>query len=251
MERRFDFVVFDWKGTLEPKSGGKGLREQAALKEMQEVLKGCKRISELPEIYFEEKRKMKEQEEEQRITFSKSKLLENVLNRVEVTSLEERQRATEAYYRFFNSARCPMEKAMYPGAEKVLQRLKEAGIPIALVRNSTLPCEEFQQTLIRCGGDKFFDVRHNVVLSGEVGVVKPHPKIFHAVLDKHNMTELHLNSPHRILFIGNETRADVVGGNNMGWKTVLLKSTEMSSFGLATWDIDSFDQLTHIIFPPS
>jgi FMN phosphatase YigB (HAD superfamily) len=68
-------------------------------------------------------------------------------------------------------------------------------------------------------------------------------------VNKCGQNELHEKHPERILFVGNETALDVVGGNNMGWKTVLIKTTETSSNGLATWDISNLDELLDIIFP--
>jgi ribonucleotide monophosphatase NagD (HAD superfamily) len=50
------------------------------------------------------------------------------------------------------------------------------------------------------------------------------------------------------MFVGNETEVDVVGGNAMGWTTVLIKGTEASSGGLAARDCNSFQELEQFIF---
>ncbi len=38
--RAFDFVVFDWKGTLEKKSGNKAQKEEDGLSAMLQVIQG-------------------------------------------------------------------------------------------------------------------------------------------------------------------------------------------------------------------
>jgi len=42
---------------------------------------------------------------------------------------------------------------------------------------------------------------------------------------------------------------DIVGGNGMSWKTVLVKSTESTSRGLANYEVENYDELHSIIFP--
>ena len=48
--------------------------------------------------------------------------------------------------------------------------------------------------------------------------------------------------------VGNETEADISGAKGVGWKTVLYKTTEDSSHGLADHEIDSLQELLPIIF---
>jgi FMN phosphatase YigB (HAD superfamily) len=93
-----------------------------------------------------------------------------------------------------------------------LKTLISRKIPLALIRNSTLPLDEFQKTVEESGASDYFNVDKNIVLSGESGVFKPHKEIFEACLKKCNL--MHLD-PQRILFVGNETEADVVGMNSV------------------------------------
>lgn len=58
---------------------------------------------------------------------------------------------------------------MYPGSKELLEFLTQKNIPFALVRNTTLPPQEFQNTLEKAGASKYFRVDKNVVLSGDVG----------------------------------------------------------------------------------
>jgi len=94
-----------------------------------------------------------------------------------------------------------------------------------------------------------------------IGFGKPDKRVFEALLAKCDMTELHSTSPESILFIGNETDADIVGGRRMGWKTALFRTTgaidfnsivhtvEQTSNGLAHWEIDTLEELHDIIWP--
>ena len=58
---------------------------------------------------------------------------------------------------------------MYSGAVELLETLLDRNIPFALVRNTTLPPQEFQQTLNLSGAQKYFSIDKNVILSGDVG----------------------------------------------------------------------------------
>lgn len=46
-----------------------------------------------------------------------------------------------------------------------------------------------------------------------------------------------------VFFFGN-----VAGGNQMGWKTVLMKTTEESSGGHADYDLNTFTELEVVLF---
>ena len=76
------------------------------------------------------------------------------------------------------------------------------------------------------------------------GVGKPHKEIFEACIKKCNMGHV---KPERILFVGNETDVDVVGGKNVGWKTVLVRTTEKTSNGLADYEVDCLEEILSIL----
>ena len=82
-------------------------------------------------------------------------------------------------------------------------------------------------------------------MSGEVHYRKPDPRIF---LHCAQVSGFENASPQRILMVGNETEADISGAKGVGWKTVLYKTTEDSSHGLADHEIDSLQELLPIIF---
>jgi ribonucleotide monophosphatase NagD (HAD superfamily) len=60
--------------------------------------------------------------------------------------------------------------------------------------------------------------------------------------------QTHHIPPERILYIGDEPDLDVEGGKNMGWNTVLIRSNHPTSNGRAHFEIDTLDELHHIIF---
>jgi HAD superfamily hydrolase (TIGR01549 family) len=60
---------------------------------------------------------------------------------------------------------------------------------------------------------QIFDV---IVISKEVGWVKPSPKIFHAAL-----SELGLKA-QQVVFVGDDPESDILGARNVGMKTVFL-----------------------------
>jgi putative hydrolase of the HAD superfamily len=70
---------------------------------------------------------------------------------------------------------------------------------------------------------QFFDV---VVVSGEVGWVKPSPKIFRTALSKLGL------KAHQVVFVGDDYETDIKGAKDMGMKTVFL------SHGKTCYDAD-------------
>jgi putative hydrolase of the HAD superfamily len=64
---------------------------------------------------------------------------------------------------------------------------------------------------------QFFD---DIVISGEVGWVKPSPRIFQVAL-----SALRLKA-HECVFVGDEKEADIEGGRGVGMKTILLSEKD-------------------------
>jgi len=131
---------------------------------------------------------------------------------------------------------------LYDGTLPVLQKLKRNNIRMGLIRQSRLPRNAFQLVLEKIELQDFFEV---IVLSGEVGFRKPQREIFEHGL---KMAKLESVPKNRILYVGNETNTDILGARTVGWKTVLIKNTESSSFGLADWEIDSLKELELIVY---
>lgn len=99
---------------------------------------------------------------------------------------------------------------VYPDVRPALGRLREAGLRLAVLSNWDV---RLPVVLERLELEAFFDA---VVFSQEVGVEKPHPEIFAAVV---RALEL---EPASILHVGDRATEDVEGARAAGWQAVLL-----------------------------
>ena len=89
----------------------------------------------------------------------------------------------------------------------VLQSLRDRFL-VGLLSN--YPCGSAIRTSIkRIGIDHYF---HGVVVSADIGHVKPHPLPFNTVLDKLGV------QPHQCLFVGDNWLGDIQGAKRIGMK---------------------------------
>jgi len=253
--RPFELVVFDWKGTLEPKLLKKEAREKIALNKLELLLKQYQqrfpKVSLFREVYAHQKKEILEKEKEVMEKSGFVSVLTQVLNRsFDVLEISNDQKLkNELSQIFFDEYHMPPERnLLYPGTFELLERLRTAQVPIALLRNTKGAFVDFEKTLIRFGVSKYFNA-DNVVIAGDVGVQKPNKLIFQSLLNKCNMNELHQRSPEKILMVGNETIADILGAKQMGWKAVLMLTTEPHSGGLADWECKNLHELQNLLFP--
>jgi putative hydrolase of the HAD superfamily len=102
----------------------------------------------------------------------------------------------------------------FPESEKMLAKTKNH-FKTALVSN----CESFgfKKILNHYGFKKYFD---EIILSCDVGLLKPHPQIFHLPLKKLKL------KPEEAVMIGDSIRTDVNGAKKIGMKTILIDRTE-------------------------
>jgi 2-haloalkanoic acid dehalogenase type II len=98
----------------------------------------------------------------------------------------------------------------YPETEPVLEILKDRGFKLGVVSNAT---DLVRRVFNNLGLTKHFDF---LVVSDEVGVRKPSPKIFKLALE---MAE---TSPGRSLFVGDKLATDVTGAKRVGMNAVLI-----------------------------
>ena len=105
---------------------------------------------------------------------------------------------------------------VYPGAPELLARLRVAGKRVVLVSNAQ-SCYT-RPELAALGLDRAFD---RIVISSEVGVRKPSPAIFRRALETEHLT------PDRVLMVGNDERAEILGAASAGIAGVYLR-TEIS-----------------------
>ncbi len=103
---------------------------------------------------------------------------------------------------------------LIPGAAELLHILKERGYPLALVADG--PSKTFINNLHPYGLYDLFDV---YAISEQVGVDKPHPKLFHEAL---RQLQVEPERYDRVLMVGNNLERDIKGANQVGLISVWL-----------------------------
>lgn len=104
---------------------------------------------------------------------------------------------------------CPKKTAVFPNTLEVLKALKEKH-SIYLVTNGF--CEVQKIKIQHSGIAPFID---GMITSDDVGVKKPHPKIF-----KYAMQQASITKANEVLFIGDDLHADMMGADYLGMHTL-------------------------------
>ena len=113
----------------------------------------------------------------------------------------------EVYYRSVTN-----QVTLVDGAEEVLKFFKEKNLKIGLISNTIFPEKFHLRELKRFGLYPYLDA---YFFSSQVGVRKPHPKIFHLALEKLKV------DPSEGVFVGDRLQEDVGGSQNVGMKGIL------------------------------
>jgi len=95
---------------------------------------------------------------------------------------------------------------------KILSELKQRNYKIALVSDFEHP-PYIYKFLEKYELKSFFD---SIIISGNIGVKKPHPKMFNMALQE---TQLRANE---VLFIGDSMKHDIQGANGVGMVPILI-----------------------------
>ncbi|KPV61958.1 MAG: putative HAD-hydrolase [Candidatus Bathyarchaeota archaeon BA1] len=85
---------------------------------------------------------------------------------------------------------------------------------LAVICDTDASGEEVDALMKEAGIRQYFDT---VVVSSEVGVAKPHERIFWVALRQLNL------QPQEVIMVGNRISKDILGGNKIGMKTVLFR----------------------------
>ena len=109
------------------------------------------------------------------------------------------------------------ERELVPGAVELLESLKERGLTIGLISDVAfgLPSEFPLRDIRHFGLDQYFD---DMVFSTDVGLRKPHPKVFKIALSNLGV------SASDAMYIGNSLYHDIKGAKGVGMKAVLKRS---------------------------
>ena len=100
------------------------------------------------------------------------------------------------------------------GTVEILKELKQAGY--ALYGLSNWSAETFPHARAR---HEFFDLLDDMVISGEVGHVKPHPEIFQILLDR-------IGRPAQECLFIDDASANIQQAQKMGFETIHFQSPE-------------------------
>ncbi len=111
------------------------------------------------------------------------------------------------------------------GTIEIMKELKQAGYPLYGLSNWS--AETFPYARQK---HDFFDLFDDMVISGEVGHVKPHPEIFQILLDRIG------RHAEECLFI-DDSLANIEQAQNMGFATVHFQSPEQLKDALHTLKI--------------
>lgn len=99
---------------------------------------------------------------------------------------------------------------MYSDVIPFLEMLSET-YKLVIVSNTS--CDEAEHAIKSFGLDKYFD---DIILSCDVGIVKPNPKIFQIALDRFNV------KASEALLIGDDLKKDIIPARSIGLNAILL-----------------------------
>lgn len=115
----------------------------------------------------------------------------------------------------------------HPGVWPMLEALSSQGLRIGVLSNTTWPREYHEALFHRDDVARFIDAQ---VYSCELGVTKPHPEAFRAVLE-----ELRV-SPAEAVHVGDRLHEDIAGAAAVGLRTVYLEHPMYAGDHIATSD---------------
>jgi HAD superfamily hydrolase (TIGR01509 family) len=118
--------------------------------------------------------------------------------------------AAEAYCRGGPELIAPLRS----GAIETLSAFKARGLLVAAVSNTIQPARFLSANMDHWGLNRLFDVR---VYSSEIGVAKPHPRIFQVALDRLGV------AAQDAVYVGDRLVPDVGGARGVGMKAVLIE----------------------------
>ena len=104
---------------------------------------------------------------------------------------------------------------LIPGAAGMVRGLAERGYRIGLVADG--PTDTFRNVLTQHGLISLFAV---MVISEEIGVMKPDPRMFRTALDALGIPESEYG---RVVMVGNHLGRDIKGANELGLVSILLR----------------------------
>ncbi|MBI3954069.1 MAG: HAD family hydrolase [Chloroflexi bacterium] len=127
-------------------------------------------------------------------------------------------------------------------APETLGALKQKGVRLGIITNRTFGEAFTRRDLSALGLDGLFE---HVIVSSDVGYLKPHPRIFQAALSAAGAR------PQECALVGDNMRADVQGAQDAGLRAIWLRSPRTASDRPVTPDatIDRLLELLDLVEP--
>lgn len=164
--------------------------------------------------FLERKKQYNEKSQQNLIEYCATDILNEIL--VEAGYISPMDIIEKAIDRYFSP-----EEALYPvidGAYKMLDELKSAGYKLAVVSNATSG-SLIRKALQNRNYTHYFD---SVIISADIGIRKPAPKIFQKALAELNL------APSQAVMVGDILSYDIAGAQRIGLKTILVKYIDSS-----------------------
>lgn len=149
---------------------------------------------------------------EAKITWSGVSLAEVMVRTLQESGLDVSQINMDALLRAYNWQPVPGVRP-YPDTHATLQALRQNGYKIGLITNAMQPMWMRDLELEVYGLLEYLDAR---ITSGDTGYMKPHPAIYHRMLDMLDIT------PAQAVFVGDRPENDIAGANAAGLISVLI-----------------------------
>ncbi len=131
------------------------------------------------------------------------------------------------------------ERSVFPEVAGVLGQLRQWGVSMGIVSNTTNPVSMKALELEGSGLKDYFDF---TIYSSELPFRKPHPTIFQLAISHFQL------QPEQILFVGDSLSADIFGANRVGMKTAWInrKKVEVPHDIFPDYELGSLDDLLRI-----
>lgn len=131
------------------------------------------------------------------------------------------------------------EAHLLPGAMEFCQRLKEAGLTLAIATNGLPAAQRGRYT-----GTGLDQVIPHIFISMELGAAKPRPEFFHRIFEALSVTDR-----SRVVMVGDSLSSDILGGSLAGIDTIWYnpKGLPLTGRALPTHTAASYAQICEIL----
>ncbi|WP_328593745.1 HAD family hydrolase [Actinomadura macrotermitis] len=219
-------VIFDWGGTLTP-------WHDVELGEMWQALCSAHLPSEKVEQAARALHAAEEETWRRAHREHRSATLDEIF---EIAGVEASQTLLAAWYEAWTP-----HTIIDPAAPPLLRGLRERGIKVGVLSNTTWPREWHERIFDR---DGVLDLLDGAVYSSEIPWTKPHAEAFRAAMDA-----VGADDPASCVFVGDRPYDDIHGAKSAGLRAVLVPNASVPAWETAVPDAvieDLGELLPHI-----